>query len=200
MKYLTGFILGLLFASAIGGGFYLTNQYKISPKDATPLVADIPGTMTEIVPSVTPMVPDQKAPLPTQSAQKMKITGALGYPSSFVPAMKICLYTYAGPGMIQGPTYCTTTSENQMTYTLMGDIQPTTYVVFAWPSTAADKSELAGSYTPAVACGLSVSCTDHAPIVLDLSKNTSITGADIKDWYATSGTFPVKPAESGIML
>lgn len=209
MKYILGFITGFMFLAVIVLVLYGLNTYKLIPKEqANPTaVPNAPGqtnynaTVTPAL-SVSPtvMIPTTSPAKDGSSNSVVKITGALGYPSSFVPAMKVCLYEYTDPEMIQGPKYCTFTKDNQMTYVVSGEVKPSKYVVFAWPASAEQGSELTGSYTPAVACGLNVDCKDHAPIPLDMVTEKTISGIDIRDWYAEQGTFPPKPVEDGTLL
>jgi hypothetical protein len=53
---------------------------------------------------------------------------------------------------------------------------------------------LVGGYTPAVACGLTVACTDHSLIRVAVPAGETVRGVDIRDWYAPPGTFPPRPA------
>ncbi len=51
---------------------------------------------------------------------------------------------------------------------------------------------LAGGYTNAVPCGLSVDCTDHSLIAITVIAGQTIT-VDPGDWYAPEGAFPPMP-------
>lgn len=210
MKYIVGFLSGALFLGVIIAVAYGINNYRIMPKESgqigetKPLTSAVTAEPTQgqmIATSASPSpVATSPSAIPQKNTEVISISGALGYPSSFVPAMKICLYEYAGPGMIQGPKYCTFTKDNQGSFKISGKISPSKYVVFAWPADAAAGSELAGSFTPAVACGLSVDCKDHAPIPLDVVNDQTVINVDIRDWYAEVGTFPTKPAEDGVLM
>ena len=210
MKYIVGFLSGVLFLGVIIAVAYGISNYRIMPKESSqmantkPLTTPVTTEPTKgemIATSASPSpVATSPSMMPQQNTKVISVSGALGYPSSFVPAMKICLYEYADPGMIQGPKYCTFTKDNQGSFKISGDISPSKYVVFAWPANAAAGSELAGSFTPAVACGLSVDCKDHAPIPLDVVNVKTVTNVDIRDWYADAGTFPTKPAEDGVLM
>lgn len=210
MKYIVGFLSGALFLAVIIAVAYGINNYRIMPKESgqmentNPLTTAVTAEPTKGQMKITNTSPSpvslSPSAIPQQNTEVISISGALGYPSSFVPAMKICLYEYAGPGMIQGPKYCTFTKDNQASFVMSGEIAPSKYVVFAWPANSAPGSELAGSFTPAVACGLSVDCKDHAPIPLDVVTDKTVTNVDIRDWYADVGTFPTKPAEDGVLM
>jgi hypothetical protein len=49
----------------------------------------------------------------------------------------------------------------------------------------------AAGYTVAVACGLSVSCTDHSPLVVTVRPGAETGGVETFDWYSTN--FPLVP-------
>ncbi len=200
MKLFVGIAIGVLICSLAVFGYYFYSNYKIVPKNITASeqieITLSPSPIPEPTKSDVEITPSTKPETPATKT----ISGSLGYPSSFVPSLKICLYEYAGPGMIQGPKYCTETEDNDMNYQVTGAIAPAKYVIFAWTSNAEVGAEFGGSYTPAIACGLSVECKDHTPIVLDLSANDTVKGVDIKDWYADAGTYPKKPLEIGVSL
>jgi len=202
MKLFSGIIIGVLICSIVAMVYYLYANYQIAPRNVSMVETTITIMPTQAISPVEPTKEITKAASVTtaQATSTKTISGSLGYPSSFVPGLKICLYEYTGPGMVEGPKYCTETKDNDMSYQMIGTILPAKYVVFAWVQDADVGADLAGSYTPAVACGLSVECKDHTPTVLDLSAKNSITGVDIRDWYADIGTFPKKPIEMGISL
>lgn len=73
-------------------------------------------------------------------------------------------------------------------YTLK-ELPPGVYHVVAY---AFDR---AGGYSRAVACGLGVSCTDHALVDVVVRAGAVTAGVDPVDWYAPQGSFPARPAE-----
>ncbi len=90
------------------------------------------------------------------------------------------------------------TGMNQGTYSI--DLPAGTYHVIAYPFSAdtyappaPGSSVLAGGYTQAVPCGLTVDCTDHSLIVITVVSGQTTT-ADPGDWYAPEGAFPPMPA------
>jgi len=73
-------------------------------------------------------------------------------------------------------------------------VPPGTWVVFAWTredGTGAPPIRLGGSYSPAVACGLRIECTDHTPIPVEVHRGSTLTGIDICDWYGRDGDVPL---------
>jgi hypothetical protein len=49
----------------------------------------------------------------------------------------------------------------------------------------------ASGYTKAIACGLTVYCTDHSPVVVEVRPGQETPGAETFDWYADD--FPLVP-------
>ena len=64
-----------------------------------------------------------------------------------------------------------------------------TYVAYAWQFEYA----VAGSYSQAVPCGLSVACTDHSLIPFVMTAGETVSGIDICDWYGAPGDVPPPP-------
>jgi hypothetical protein len=52
---------------------------------------------------------------------------------------------------------------------------------------------LAGGYTQAVPCGLSVNCTDHSLIPVQVNNGVVTQNINPGDWYAPEGSFPSYP-------
>jgi len=57
--------------------------------------------------------------------------------------------------------------------------------------TYASPPTFASGYTNAIACGLTVSCTDHSPLVVEVRPGQETTGSETFDWYASD--FPLVP-------
>jgi hypothetical protein len=121
---------------------------------------------------------------PSPQASTGAITGALGYPSNFVPALSV----YAIK-IDQGsqPAWLVKTQPNAPAYTIR-NLPPGVYNVFAYASPG-----FAGGYTNAVPCGLSISCTDHRLIAVSITAGKTVGGADVRDFYAPAGAFPPEP-------
>jgi hypothetical protein len=83
---------------------------------------------------------------------------------------------------------------NENTY-LINDLKPGTYWVVAYPINAAKQITpgLEGGYTKAVACGLSVTCTDHSLVEVQVNPAKVTNNIDPGDWYAPTGSLPKDP-------
>lgn len=152
--------------------------------ESTPTPVSATPTSAMPVPSDTP----QAVPLGTGT-----VTGRLYYPSSFIPPLRVVFFNLAN-----GQTLHVDTAMNQMTYSI--DLPPGTYHAVAYPyspdtytAPAAGASGFAGGYTQAVPCGLTVECTDHSLIPIEVNPGQTAT-ADIGDWYVPEGFFPPMPA------
>ncbi len=117
------------------------------------------------------------------------ILGNLSYPSSFIPPQLVVAYRVDGP---PGEYRTILTVEGQSTFEMR--LPQGTYQVVAY---ALDENgrpgSLAGGYTQAVPCGLTISCTDHTLITIPVVAGGATEGIDPGDWYATEGTFPPAP-------
>jgi len=86
------------------------------------------------------------------------------------------------------------TVSNQQQYTMLG-VRAGDYFVYAAGRALGvpPPTRFGAGYTKAVPCGLSVDCTDHAPITVHVSARATTTGVDPTDWYAGPDTFPLIP-------
>ena len=75
----------------------------------------------------------------------------------------------------------------------MAAVEPGAYVVIAYVDRPDSSS---GGFTAAVACGMTSNCTDHSLRRVTVAPGQTVTGVDLIDWYASPGTFPVRPAGS----
>ncbi len=124
-------------------------------------------------------------PTPTSSPTPApgSISGSLSYPSEFIPPLRVVAF------QVDGFNYrYVDTMENQSTYQIRG-LPPGLYHVVAYVM----DGTLAGGYTPAVACGLSVDCTDHSLIDVVVASGQDTPNIDPADWYAPEGSFPPMP-------
>jgi len=160
-----------------------------------------------VLASPTPGAPSA-SPAPTQTPQPSEssptassptipatgtVTGKLSYPSSFIPPMRVVFFSVP-----DGTPSWVDTAMNQGTYSI--ELPQGTYYAVAYPfsadtytAPAPASPTLAGGYTAAVPCGLSVDCTDHTllPITVTAGQTAS---ADPGDWYAPESSFPPMPA------
>lgn len=121
-------------------------------------------------------------PGPAPTVGKGSITGSLSYPSEFIPPLRVFAF------QVGSQTYFfVDTLQNQSTYQI-DDLPAGYYQVVAYTA-----GGLAGGYSQAVPCGLSVNCTDHDLIEVPVNSGQTVTGVDPGDWYAPDGAFPPVP-------
>ena len=113
-----------------------------------------------------------------------KISGRLFYPSEGIPPLRVVAFH-----LDSGQYYAIDTQQNQATYLIEG-LPPGVYQVVAYVGTGG----LAGGYTQAVPCGLSVECSDHSLIPVQVLSGQETGNVDLADWYAPEGSFPPNPA------
>ncbi|RJP55062.1 MAG: hypothetical protein C4583_01080 [Anaerolineaceae bacterium] len=111
------------------------------------------------------------------------ISGALSYPSSFIPPLRVVAF------QVNGFNYqWVDTMQNQSTYQIAG-LAPGLYHVVAYIM----DGTYAGGYTQMVPCGLQASCTDHSLIDVEVKSGQDTPNINPGDWYAPAGTFPPMP-------
>jgi len=77
------------------------------------------------------------------------------------------------------------TGPNETHYRIEG-VLPGTYIVYAW----LDDGKMGGTYSKAVPCGLTASCTDHSLLPVQVKAGQDVAGIDVCDWY---GPLPPTP-------
>jgi hypothetical protein len=174
---------------------------SIDPGSATPDVAAIVNatltaaaaggaspTTTTHTPAPLPAATETLSTTPVSSFPEMgTITGTLMYPASGIPALRIAAFELSS-----GEVSYMDTTPGQNTYTF--DIPVGTYHVVAYSIGGGGfPSGVAGGYTQAVPCGLSVSCTDHSLITVTVTAGATSSGVDPNDYYAPDGSFPPMP-------
>jgi len=125
------------------------------------------------------------------------ISGALSYPSEFLPPMRVVAFSLTGR-----KAYFVDTAKNQGQFSLK--VPAGTYYLVSYPyeGTAGETGQaesytlgggpFAGGYTQMVPCGLTANCEDHTLLPITVTENQTVT-ADPGDWYAPEGTFPPLP-------
>lgn len=124
----------------------------------------------------------------TPSESKGSISGKLSYPSEAIPPLRIVAFRVGGEGW-----YSVEYPMNTFEYTLE-DLPAGTYHVVAYVLPSSTFAELAGGYSQAVVCGLSVECTDHSLVDVVVNADEDTPNINPGDWYAPEGTFPPDPA------
>ena len=111
------------------------------------------------------------------------VSGALSYPSEFIPPLRVVAFN------VNGLNYrYVDTMQDQATYQITG-LAPGVYHVVAYIM----GGERAGGYTQMVPCGLSVDCADHSLIDVIVEAGKDTPDINPADWYAPDGTFPPMP-------
>lgn len=154
------------------------------PVPTPPTTAATPTATGSSVASVPP------ATLSAPRGAPGAITGKLGYPSDFVPALRIYAIDPSAPGRYR----VLHTAQNQQTYQIAG-VVPGTYFVYATSVSAGQTDAFGGAYTKAVACGLRADCTDHTPVPVQVRASSVADGVDVRDWYAPPGTWGKPPTD-----
>lgn len=161
-------------------GYSRRDDQAATPSAASTSVASSAPTVT-ITPTTAPIAAGT-------------VTGRLGYPSDFIPALAI----YALPTSNTADGRYVTFNEQAgatamgMTYTMR--VPPGTYYFVAYRRDAPAGTNLAGGYTRFVTCGMQPPCADHSLIPVTVSTGQTVTDVDIRDWYLPQGqTFPPQP-------
>lgn len=134
------------------------------------LATPTPETGTETAPGPVPAThtPEAVSTLGT-------VTGSVCYPGEAIPAMTAYFEDQASGKVSQ-----LAISENQDSYSI--ELDPGEYLAYAYRE--GQSINIGGIYSQAVACGLSVDCSDHDPLVFTIQAGETTSGVDICDWYA----------------
>lgn len=102
------------------------------------------------------------------------ISGPLTFPSDYLPDdLAVC-----ARNVETGAQFCDA-GKTGATYSLT--VAAGRYTV--WAQTG-DMPGFQAFYTNAVACGLAVTCTDHAPVVVEVAGGQTVEAVSPGDWYA----------------
>jgi hypothetical protein len=143
-----------------------------------------------VVPSATQGATDNIPTFTPPAGQSGSISGSLSYPAEGIPAMAVVAYAVGGG---QFNYYYVLTQQGQGSYQI-DNLPVGQYHIVAYTMGGGGfPVGLAGGYTQAVPCGLSVNCTDHSLIAVQVNNGQVSTGANPQDWYAPEGTFPPYP-------
>ncbi len=173
------FVLSL-FSTACAFSFDLGGQPEVVVEPAATASVEILPSATE---SLEPTIP------PTGS-----IRGKLSYPSEFIPPLRVVAFRVENGAWTQQYIYVNT-NLNATEYQIDG-LQAGLYWIVAYtiPNGDGAPAGLAGGYSQAVLCGLSVDCTDHSLTTVEVKSGQVTGGADPGDWYAAEGSFLPNPA------
>jgi hypothetical protein len=148
-----------------------------------------PTSTTTPTPKPTPTT------TPTSTAEQIlnpptgSISGMLTYPAEGLPRLHVVAFRLEDGSS----RYIETASSPTILYYEF-DLPVGTYNVVAY-ALGSDSSPtgLAGGYTNAVLCGLTVDCTDHSLIAVTVTAGSTTMNINPGDWYADSGSFPPMP-------
>ena len=147
--------------------------------------------MTENVPAPIASETQRLSPTYTSEPATGTISGSLSYPSEFIPALRIVAFEVVNNSMT-GTWYSVDTELNQFTYQ-MDNLPAGQYYVVAYMQEAGENALRAG-YTQYVLCGLSVDCTDHSLIAVEVMTGAVTAGVDPGDWYVDPSNYPPDPS------
>jgi hypothetical protein len=128
-------------------------------------------------PTPTPTPTPTPAPLGT-------VTGLICYPSEFIPPMTL-YFKDVGTSQVFDFAH----NDGSMNYSVQ--LTPSTYVAYAYRT----GTNIAGSYSQAVPCGLTVNCTDHSLIPFQVTSGMTTQDIDICDYYGDPGDIPPPPQD-----
>lgn len=136
-------------------------------------------------------VAEDSASNPSPGELSGSISGTLMYPSSAIPAMAVIAFNAENINEY----YFVTTIDGQSTYQIDNLPEGSYHVVAYTLGGNGSPGGLAGGYTPAVECGLTVACTDHTLIPVKVSAGTVNDTIVPGDFYAPEGAFPPYPLQ-----
>ena len=148
-------------------------------------------TVADIDPVDWYLLPGQDAGWPDDPQQSGTgaITGNLGFPSEYIPPLRVVAFD-----VYSSDYYFVDTELNQGTYQLEG-LPAGVYHVVAY--VREQGPEMSAGYSYFVPCGLSVDCSDHSLIDVFVYPGQVVEGIDPIDFYAAPGEtdWPADPTE-----
>jgi hypothetical protein len=144
--------------------------------------------VNEIVQATLQAMTAQAAGATTEPASTGSLSGQLGYPSEAIPPLRVVAIDTNSDSF-----YYVETSYNQMTYQISGLPAGTYYVVAYTLGGGSFPTGLAGGFTQATLCGLTVNCLDHSLAAVIVSPGQDTPNISPNDWYAEENAFPPMP-------
>jgi len=124
-----------------------------------------------------------EVPVQPPAVETGSIAGSLSYPSEFIPSMQIVAFN-----VNTADWFLLTTAEGSGSFQI-DNLPAGQYFIVSYLV----GDDYGGGYTAAVPCGLSVDCTDHSLLPVDVLAGQVTSGINPGDWYAPEGTFPDNP-------
>lgn len=148
------------------GAYWLGTQKKAAPK-MPPTLTPSPSPISTITPSPTPI------------PQTGTIEGSMSFPGEGIAEyIEICAENQSTKEV-----FCTSEHIQNQKYTYgigyMLDVPAGTYLVYALDPNA----NYQAYYSEFVTCGLSVDCSSHEPILVEVKAGETISEVDPQDWY-----------------
>lgn len=143
-------------------------------------------------PTCTPFVVTEAPPTPTPAPTERptgSISGKLGYPSEFIPSLRIVAFN-----TVTGEYYWQNTVKNQTSYRF-SELPAGSYHVLAYLIDNPSDTFYA-AYSNFVKCGMTASCVDHNLITVEVKAGQETIDVNPVDWYATDPTvlgWPLDP-------
>ncbi|MCK9245677.1 MAG: hypothetical protein M0P11_01820 [Anaerolineaceae bacterium] len=146
------------------------------PPCPTATVMPTSTTPTTIPPTATPQV------------RSGSLSGSLSFPSEGIPALRI-----VAMNPVTGVYYWQNTVAGQSFYRFT-NLAPASYYVLAYDIKNPSK-DFFGAYTKFVPCGMTVACTDHTLIAVEVKAGEETTNINPSDWYADPAewNWPIDP-------
>jgi hypothetical protein len=165
---------------------------KMVPTLAQPTLAPCatcaPATL--VVTATQASIPTETPNPSATKAATGSISGALNYPSSYIPAQRVIAFN-----LKTGYWYWQNTTDGTASYSFeklpAGSYHVLSYLV-------ANPKTLVAGYSQAVPCGLLESCTDHSLIDVEVKAGEETKGVNVFDWYAELATagWPADPTQN----
>jgi hypothetical protein len=153
---------------------------------------DWQGTISALQSTID--VLDAQTKTPYASAGTGSISGNLSFPGESIPPLRIVAFRVQD-GKATGEYDQVVTAQDTALFQISG-LTPGQYWIVAYlVKNTGSAPGLAGGYTQAVLCGLSVVCKDHSLILVDVRPGLDVQEIDPGDWYAPRGSFPIEPAK-----
>lgn len=138
-------------------------------------------------PELNEVPPAPDGPVPQSPPVEGTISGALAYPSEYIPPQRV----YALE-VNTGLWEFVNTEINQGSYSI--DVVPGTYYVFSYIINDDSTLSPGAAYTDFVVCGLQVGCESHAMIPVKVQAGEAVSGIDVSDFYAPPEEIGIPPA------
>ena len=179
--------LGAAYSQAVLCGL----QYGCDDHSLVPVMVNGGQTATDIDPVDWYLPPGEDAGWPDDPLQTGTgtITGSLGYPSEYIPPLRVVAFD-----IYSNDYYYVETELNQGTYQIEG-LPAGIYHVVAY--VREQGPEMSAGYSYFVPCGMSVDCSDHTLMDVTVYAGQVVDGVDPIDFYAAPGEtdWPADPTE-----